>query len=336
MNRLDNNISSENTPSNNSKEKNNLISRIKKLSNKATIIITICCIIIGGLLIAFGAYIGKQAESWVETFLLTLGSTFISVVIINIAYQHWQDSKSESNMASIVRDIPNNVIKGIETHIDIGKQNLNQLRPGIPENIIKPGKSKEDPVVKGLIESLGPNNKHYYYVGIGMTTMAQAIVQLERSQLEYAYFLIPNPTLGIVTSVYMNKMKESIEAMLKVWEDPNRTLCLEFVFLKDLPLFHIHKTETDCWFAFVDQDGKERYPVTYQYKKDTNIDNDGLEMYHTIADMINKLYAKNKTKSCYIFDFEKKIKNGKKDITKEKFIALFDKKIKVNKHESRS
>lgn len=313
-----------------STEKNTtFLEKIKYICNSAIFIICIIFVGLGISLLVIGVSIEDNCIA--REICLTMGATAISVVLINVTYQFWQDRKLESTIQSIKQDIPQLVRKDIETHIKIGKQNLNLLVPGIPEKIIKPGKREDDPIVKELIESLCSNNNRYYYVGIGMTTMAKAIEQLKDTQLQYVYFLIPNPQKEIVSDACVSNMKKSIEAILKVWEDPSRSINIEFVLLNDLPLFHIHKTETDCWFAFVDLDRRENYPVTYQYKKDGDKGNDGLEMYHTIAKMVDKLYAKNKTDVCYIFDFDKKVKKGKKCITKENFIALFNTRTKVTR-----
>ncbi|MBO5665143.1 MAG: hypothetical protein J6S03_02990 [Bacteroidaceae bacterium] len=339
MSRSSNNTSSFDTQS--TKKKATFLENIKSICNSAIFIICVIFLVVGISLLLVGTIIIPEIYSIAREICITMGATAISVVLINVTYQFWQDHKLESKIQSIEQDIPQLVRQEIETHIEIGKKNLNRLAPGIPENIIKPGKRENDPIVKELIESLCPNNNRYYYVGIGMTTMAKAIEQLKETQLQYVYFLIPNPQKGIVSDGCVSNMKKSIETILKVWEDPSRSLNIEFVLLNDLPLFHIHKTETDCWFAFVDLDRKENYPVTYQYKKDRDKGNDGLEMYHTIAKMVDKLYAKNKTDVCYIFDFDKKVKKGKKCIKKENFIDLFNtrtkvKRTKVRKNESHS
>lgn len=324
MSRTSDNTSSFDTQS--TKKNTTFLERMKYICNSSIFVICIIFVGLGISLLVIGVSI--EVNCIAREICLTMGATAISVVLINVTYQFWQDRKLESTIQSIKQDIPQLVRNDIETHIKIGKQNLNRLSPGIPDNIIKPGKREDDPIAKELIESLSSKNNRYFYIGIGMTTMANAIEQLEDTQLKYAFFLIPNPKKGFVSDDYVNKMKESVETILKVWEDPSKALCVEFVFLNYPPLLHIHKTENDCWFAFVDIDGKERYPVTYQYKKDEKKGNDGLEMYHTIANMVDKLYAKNKTRVCYIFDFDKKVKTGKKCIKKENFIALFNKKTK--------
>jgi hypothetical protein len=200
--------------------------------------------------------------------------------------------------------------------------------------------------VEDLKESIKYSDGKYYYTGIEMSTMAKAISELT-DKLKEAYFLIPNPSLNRLTDDDKNNMAKSIESLIKVWESTKR-IKLEFIFLNYIPPFHIHKTSKDCWFAFLDigtkvSQQRQKYPATYQYRKDKDKSNDNYEMYHTIAETIDKLYDRHQSgadSERYIFMQGQVIKNTKKRnitasitcqkegeplkaIEKEEFIKLF-------------
>lgn len=290
-----------------------LINGIISYFTIVTIGLGVCILIIGWLL-----------EGILQDIVISIGSTTFSIGLISIAYQQWQDKKLDTRL------------ENIEKHLKIGCENILKCLPGMPYDIIpstsKP--DKEDPITTTLIHP-ECNVKEYYYIGIGMSVMAKAIKRLVKKKqgaLKAAIFIIPDPS--IVSNDYRVKMKQSIETIINVWDSVRNGLNLEFVLLNNLPLFHIHKTGTDCWFAFVDQEEKEQYPVTYHYKKKAKyIDelkvDEPLMMYTAINEMIKDLHKKNDSDKIYKFEAPrashgKRICKGSQEITKEEFITLFN------------
>lgn len=288
-----------------------------------------------------------KPQVWYDLF-MSIGTTFLSISLINVVYQKWQDKKLYTR------------IENIETYLHIKNSDLTGCLPGIPEKIFKPGKSKDDPIRKALIASLRGTSDHYYYMGISMSTMAKAIAYLELNDIAKASFIIPHPKY---VENERNKMKESIGRIIKGCMLKN--IDIEFIILNYIPPFHIHLTTRKCWFAFVDQRWSgdtgstiERYPATYQYKKDDEKNNNSVEMYHTIANTINTLYEREKKEESYAFEFKAKILKIKqtkkenrvtteKEITKDNVLDVIEDRdiveflgleglLNVNKNESRS
>ena len=320
---------------------------IVKVLRKGAVGIGIGFIVIG---LALG-FIPIVNLFWINCFKIiaalcsTFGATFLSVALINFIYEQWRDKEMEAKIDGIP-DIVNENIKASITQI--AEYVLSKINPSVPYKIFPPGRQEDDPIVDCLKESLSYSDGKYYYMGIEMSTIAKAISEL-KYKLKEAYFFIPNPSINRITDDDKSNMKKSIEAMIKVWES-KKDIKLEFIFLHDIPPFHIHKTSKDCWFAFLDIGTKDdqlrqKYPATYQYRKNKDKSDDNYEMYHTIADTIYKLYERHRSgtdSEIYIFKqgqeiimHSKKKKTTITDITcqkdgmpmidfkKEDFINLF-------------
>lgn len=281
----------------------------------------------------------------IVTLCSTFGATFLSVALINFIYEQWRDKEMETKIDAIPDTVKENIKASIT---QITEYVLSKINPSVPYKIFPPGRQENDPIVDYLKESLSDSDGKYYYMGIEMSTIAKAISELKYN-LKEAFFFIPNPNIHRITDDDKANMKESIEAMIKVWES-KKDIRLEFIFMHDIPPFHIHKTSKDCWFAFLDIGTKDdllrqKYPATYQYRKNKDKSDDNYEMYHTISDTINKLYERHRNgmdSEIYIFRKGQEImmnskkkktaiaeitcqKNGKPitAFTKENFINLF-------------
>lgn len=223
----------------------------------------------------------------------TGGTTFLSVALINFIYEQWRDNDMENK----VNDIPESVKKNIESSITQISANITcRFNPCVPCKIFPPGLQQNDPIADYIRKSIENSDGKYYYTGIGMSTMASVIGEIT-DKLKEAYFLIPHPKCEGLTDDDRSIMVNSIEEIIEAWESAKQ-IKVEFVLLNYIPPFHIHKTSTDCWFAFLDKrahDNQERqkYPATYQYQKNKDKSDDSYEMYHTIADTIDKLYSRH-------------------------------------------
>ena len=257
----------------------------------------------------------------VATLFSTFGSTLLSIAIINTIYQQWRDAESKAKSASIIdtinsqiQAIPDSVKSKIEISIkEISTKVANEINPNIPCYIYDQGYT--DDLKNALIKSLNESDGKYYYTGIGMSTMAKIIESFiytkgQKKKTIEAYFLIPNPSM--VSIEERKGMLLSINHLIKAWKSAKGDIGLEFVLLNYIPSFHIHKTNNNCWFAFVDQESvRDKYPVTYQYKLYNTKTKDCHEMYHTIASTIETLYENHKETISYIFHKKAGAKNSK-------------------------
>lgn len=291
----------------------------------------------------------------------TGGVTFLSVALINLIYEQWRDGEMEikiqemnqnihmylqssvGEIETLIQTLPHNIKDNISASIiQISENVTSKIHPCVPCNIYPPGLQTDDPIVDSLKKSLVDSDGIYYYTGIGMSTMSKSIKDLINN-LKEAYFLIPNPNQ--VDDDEKKEMVASIKNIIEIWESAQQ-IKLEFVFMDYIPPFHIHKTSKDCWFAFLDKGWKndkqqrQKYPATYQYKKNKDQSDDNYEMYHTIANTIEKLYKRHQDSKSYIFMQGQKIrisKNRKKTVSitckndgnlvecnKELFLKLFN------------
>lgn len=278
-----------------------------------------------GLLLSIGAdnmSIGKL--DWASIFKLlsslctTIGSTFLSVALINHIYDQWRDNIMENK----VKNIPQSVKKNIESSIAQISANVTcRFNPCVPCKIFPPGLQQNDPIADYIKKSIENSDGKYYYTGIGMSTMASVIDEIT-DKLKEAYFLIPDPRCEGLTDDDRSIMANSIGKIIEAWESA-RQIKVEFVILKYIPPFHIHKTSTDCWFAFLDKRAqnnqkRQKYPATYQYKKNNDNSDDNYEMYHTIADTIDKLYNRHLagvSSERYIFMQGQSVKNNSQTVS---------------------
>lgn len=312
---------------------------------------------------------------------INCGVAFFSVALINLIYEQWRDNEMEYKIQKIHEDLQQDLQKAkedlqqslqktnediqqgvqsrmskIEIQLQTSLQNFNasimqisenvasKINPCVPCRIYPPGLQVEDPIVKSLKESMLNSDGIYFYTGIGMSTMSKLIEDLKSAdKLTEAYFLIPDPK--IVDSDEKKEMLTSVKTLIEAWKTAKQ-IKLEFVIMSYIPPFHIHKTNKDCWFAFLDKGRKneeikrQKYPATYQYKKNKDKSDDNYEMYHTIADTIEKLYKRHCDGMSYIFlqgqsvkiprKQGKKVvnvtqkKNGNKiEFSEERFFELF-------------
>ncbi len=266
----------------------------------------------------------------VSSFLITGGTTLLSVALINLIYERWHDKKIEAQIQSIPESVKTKIESSI---VQISENVSSKFNPCVPCKIFHPGYQEKDPIADYIKRSLENSDGKYYYTGIGMTTMAGLIGRMP-DKLKEAYFLIPNPQYKGLTNEDRRNMATSIDKIIKTWNCQNQ-MKVEFVLLDHIPSFHIHKTSSDCWFAFLDKgvhgmQERQKYPATYQYRKNQDKSDDNYEMYHTIADTINKLYSRHSSgTSCkrYIFmqgQITCQIGNKPtKEIEEKDFIKLF-------------
>ena len=246
-----------------------------------------------------------------------------------------------------VNNIPESVKENIKSSIEQISENIAcNVNPCVPCKIFLPGLQLKDPIVDYIKRSMANSDGKYYYTGIEMSTMAKAIGEMT-DKLKEAVFLIPNPTCEGLTDDDRKIMYISVGKLLEAWESAKH-IKVEFVFLNYIPPFHIHKTSSDCWFAFLDKiagndQERQKYPATYQYKKNKDKSDDNYEMYHTISDTIDKLYSRHQNGALcerYIFMQGQTVKISKRKtvtanitcqkddkpmmaIKKEEFINLF-------------
>lgn len=284
----------------NNKNHFSLIKKFVDILKNASIIIGIILIIVGIILDIPFNIISSGEPGWgillkiLSLLCSTVGATFFSVALINLIFEQWRMNEMENKIQSI----PQSVIDKIDTSIiQISQNIITKFNPCIPYKIFPPGHLENDPIVNCLKDSLEKSDGKYYYTGIEMSTMAKAIRDLTNNLYE-AYFFIPNPQkVKGLTADQKKNMAESIKVLINTWECIKQ-IKMEFILLNYIPSFHIHKTGTDCWFAFLDkgpQNGQQRqkFPATYQYKKNRDKSDDNYEMYHTIADTVDKLYGRH-------------------------------------------
>lgn len=288
-----------------------------------------------------------------SSILTNCGVAFFSVALINLIYEQWRDNEMEYKIQEMNKDLQQNLqkakedlqqslqktdenmLQGVQSgmgNVKIQLQTFSQsinasimqisenvaskIKPCVPCKIYPPGLQVEDPIVNSLKESILNSDGVYYYTGIGMSTMSKLIEDLKlKIKLSHACFLIPDPK--IVDNNERKEMLDSVKTLVGAWKTAKQ-IKLEFVILDYIPPFHIHKTNKDCWFAFLDKGWKneeinrQKYPATYQYKKYKDKSDDNYEMYHTIADTIEKLYERHCDGISYIFSQGQSINGARK------------------------
>lgn len=325
--------------------------KIKRILKKGTLVIGIVAIMLGTFLNIIYSLYAKNTESSVKEIIIwevvrllssclsTGGVTFLSVALINLMYEQWRDGEMKNNIQAMNTNIHNSLqssMNKIDTQIQslplsikdnisasieqISENVTSNINPSVPCNIYPPGFQTDDPIVNSLKKSIINSDGSYYYTGIGMSTMSKSIMDIT-DNLKDAYFLIPNP--NIVDDDEKKEMYTSVTKMIEVWESAKQ-IKLEFILMDYIPPFHIHKTSKDCWFAFLDKGWKnnkqqrQKYPATYQYKKNKDKSDDNYELYHTIANTVDKLYNRHQNSKSYIFMKGQEIKlprNRKKNVS---------------------
>lgn len=284
----------------NNKSFERIINHIIKFLNKNGLGTGFVLLILG---IVLGIYDSHFILRILSILFSTFGSTILSVFIINLMYQQWQDQNLQNRLTNIPSEVQAGINKSIET---ISKNVVREITPGVPYRIFHKGYNDGE-FETSLKISIDNSDGKYYYTGIGMSTMAHIIAEIH-PKLKEIFFIIPNPTkVRCLEKEDKKIMKDSISQIIRVWKK-DKTIKLVFVLLNYIPPFHIHRTSEDCWFAFVDKNNVKngnnnlnRYPVTYQYKRKINQNRDIREMYYTIDETINKLYERHKEIESYIF-----------------------------------
>ena len=276
----------------------------------------------------------------------TGGATFLSVALINFIYEQWRDNEMEETVNGIPEKLGGNITI-------ISRKVASEVRPACPCKIYPPIirddntcgntsqllKNTEDVnnIRKDIVTSLKESNKKYLYTGIGMSVISACVSELDSLD---AKFLIPGKNCKGLLDIDREAMKKSVEILVDSWQNSHEKFSLEFIFLDFVPSFHIHCTENDCWFAFVDKGSNDtnnqdfvRLPATYQYHKNSSNTDDYFEMYHIIHRMIDDMYKRHKYRNVgFLFDNEGKIRytNNKGDKHKsivvgvEKFYKYFN------------
>ena len=221
----------------------------------------------------------------------TIASTCFAICTINVFYEQWKDGQ----LKKVIESIPNKVE-------DIRRKELSEKDPTCPIYVYPPTEIAGNDLSNHIKKAMEISDT-YKYTGITMGSMAKIIDSLNGKSIT---FVIPNPQYVEVGKKYKKHMKSSVNRIANMTNLRDRHIKVVFIFTKFIPSFHIHLTESMCWFAFVDKgkgylenEIKCPNPVTYAYKKNGENKDDNIEMYYTLKKSCEDMEERHKNEYRY-------------------------------------
>lgn len=237
---------------------------------------------------------------------VVIGTSCFGIGIINISYKQWRDKVEVAKnkiFDDAIKELPNQIANELLASIEsIATQTAGKLYPVVPSYIYPKQDTPGNKLREDLIESLKKSN-NFYYSGISMGVAKKCIDVIcdeslwLRNNINMT-FIIPHPDLYGQENGERENIRSNAQKIVKrCMECSRKEFNINFIFLHFEPSFHVHLTDDECWFAFVDRgqgdivDGQRTnkcdYPTTYLYKNYNK--NKDTEMYDTINTIIKDL-----------------------------------------------